>query len=167
MRELTAEVDARRPVPPLRPLEVAEQMSDAVHRLAALWGRAQLSVTPRLSAHQLRALEAVAGAPGINLSGLADAAGTGPPAASRLCDRLEAAGLVDRVVSPTNRREVRLTATAHGHDLLGRISARRQQDLAEVLAAMPEDRRADLLSGLLALHEAERSRDRPGGAAQQ
>jgi DNA-binding MarR family transcriptional regulator len=147
-------------------LELAEQMSDAVRRLALVWDRAPLSVNPRLSAQQLVTLESVSASPGINLTGLADVVGVGHSAASRLCDRLEAAGLLERRIPPENRREIHLTATSRGRSLLDEVAARRRQDLAAILAEIPPDRRGELRDGLRAVSALDRGRagrqDPPG-----
>lgn len=94
----------------------------------------------RLSSHQLRALRALQTAPELNLTALAERLDIGLPTASRLCDRLEAAGLLERAPHPHNRREVRLTLTAQGRHVLADVAARRVQVLAAALAAMdPRD----------------------------
>jgi DNA-binding MarR family transcriptional regulator len=132
-------------------LALAQQMAGPVQRLAFLWARAPSSVTPRLSVQQLRALEGVDAAPGVNLTGLADTLDMGVPTASRLCDRLEAAGLLERGISPENRREIHLRTTSRGRDLVDQVAAQRSSDLASLLQGMPPKRRAELLSGLQAL----------------
>ena len=67
---------------------------------------------------------------------------------SHLCDRLIAAGMLDREPSPTDRREVCLTLTAAGRDLLADVRADRLRRLADVLAAMTPAGRDALLKGL-------------------
>ncbi len=139
---------------PHGPDDLARRMSEAVHALVAVWVQAPAAVTPRVSAHQLRALHVVDRTAQINLTGLADELGMTLPAASRLCDRLEAAGLLARDVPPHNRREVLLRLTSRGSRLLDEVADRRRRDLAAVLGTMPAPRRTELLSGLLAFHTA-------------
>jgi DNA-binding MarR family transcriptional regulator len=68
--------------------------------------------------------------------------------ASRLCDRLVAAGLIDREPSRADRREIALTLTPHGVGLLANLRAERRRRLAAVLAGMSETSRTALLRGL-------------------
>ncbi len=129
-------------------LSLALEIADAVDSLADLWSVAAQGASLRLSPHQLRALRILEAAPGLNLTALAESLETGLPTASRLCDRLEAAGLLERALHPHKRREVRLSLTGHGLQVLGEVAARRSQALAAVLAAMDAAERAALSRGL-------------------
>ncbi|MFI9648221.1 MarR family winged helix-turn-helix transcriptional regulator [Streptomyces sp. NPDC052040] len=137
---------------------LARQVADAVDSLVALWTGAVEAVTPRLSSHQLKALTAVRQRSELNLTALAEILGIALPAASRLCDRLEAAGLLERVSHPRNRRELQLRVTAHGRKALTEIADRRSASLAEVLAAMSPAQRAALEQGLHAFRAARADR---------
>lgn len=132
----------------------ARDVATSVARLVDLWDRAALTTSPRLSSLQLRALTVTRRSPGINLTRLAEEVGAGVPAASRLCDRLEAAGLLRRRRSSDNRREVGLVLTQHGHETVDRLYERRSQALREVLSGMPPDHRRSLREGLRAFTEA-------------
>jgi DNA-binding MarR family transcriptional regulator len=84
----------------------------------------------------------------INLRTLASLLASTPPSTSRLCDRLQAAGLIEREASPTNRREVRLHLSSRGRALLADLRLRREKALQDVLDQMlPTDRLA-LMHGL-------------------
>ncbi|MEU2224923.1 MULTISPECIES: MarR family transcriptional regulator [unclassified Streptomyces] len=128
-----------------QPDEVARVTSTAGELLEVLWGRAS---TAPASASQLRVLLILEHHEGINLRTLADSLASTPPSTSRLCDRLQAAGFVDRVVSPTDRREVRLYLSSRGRAFLDDLRARRERELQEVLTLMPATKRAALLEGL-------------------
>jgi DNA-binding MarR family transcriptional regulator len=132
------------------PQAVALGILDAVEGLADLWSLAAQEAPLRLSAHQLRALRALAAAPGVNLTALAERLDIGLPTASRLCDRLEAAGLLERVLHPHRRREVSLSLTAHGQRALAEVARRRPRALAATLAQMRTADRAALRRGLRA-----------------
>ncbi|MFF9274575.1 MarR family winged helix-turn-helix transcriptional regulator [Streptomyces griseosporeus] len=129
---------------------VAWAVAEAVDGLADLWSLAAQAAVLRLSPHQLRALRVLQAAPGLNLTGLAEQLEIGLPTASRLCDRLEAAGLLERALHPHRRREVRLGLTVRGRRVLDDVAARRAQALADVLAAMEPDDREALRRGLRA-----------------
>ncbi|MFF9813233.1 MarR family winged helix-turn-helix transcriptional regulator [Streptomyces sp. NPDC014006] len=134
-----------------QPDEVARVTSTAAELLEVVWGRAS---TAPASASQLRVLLVLEHQDGINLRTLADCLASTPPSTSRLCDRLQAAGFIDRDVSPTDRREVRLHLSGHGRSFLADLRERRQQELQSVLNVMPPAKRAALLEGLEAFCDA-------------
>ncbi|MFI0805757.1 MarR family winged helix-turn-helix transcriptional regulator [Streptomyces echinatus] len=151
----------------------ALEVADAVESLTTVWSLAAQAPTLRLSLHQLRALRTLETAPGLNLTALAERLDIGLPTASRLCDRLEAAGLLERVLHPHRRREVRLTLTTQARRVLGDVARRRARTLAAVLRDMGPADRAALSQGLraflAALHEGlpgpDAERRDPGPAA--
>jgi DNA-binding MarR family transcriptional regulator len=102
---------------------------------------------------QLRALLVVGDHGSLNLNQLAEELGVIPSSASRLCDRLVAAGLLDRRVSEQNRREVVLTLRGEGQRLLETVEHHRHDALADVLNGMRPVGRKALLSGLEAFAE--------------
>ncbi|MFF9060245.1 MarR family transcriptional regulator [Streptomyces sp. NPDC014882] len=130
---------------------VARVTSTAAELLEVLWGRAS---TAPVSASQLRVLLILEHHEGINLRTLADALASTPPSASRLCDRLQAAGLVERTVSPSDRREVRLYLSGPGTAFLAGLRARREEVLRAVLDQMSPAHRTALLRGLEAFCDA-------------
>lgn len=132
------------------PEALAREMADAVESLTSLWSLAAQEAALRLSLHQLRALRVLEGAPDLNLTALAERLDIGLPTASRLCDRLEAAGLLERMLHPKKRREVRLSLTAHGRHVLKDVAGRRAQALSAVLEAMEPAERAALSRGMKA-----------------
>ncbi|MFJ2157253.1 MULTISPECIES: MarR family winged helix-turn-helix transcriptional regulator [unclassified Streptomyces] len=129
---------------------VAGRIADAVDGLAELWTAAAAEASVRLSPHQLRALHALESEPGANLTLLAERLEAGLPTVSRLCDRLEAAGLLLREAAPHNRREIQLWLTAHGRDVLAEVAELRSRALTEVVSGMAADDRAALERGLRA-----------------
>ncbi|OKK16118.1 hypothetical protein AMK16_25725 [Streptomyces sp. CB00455] len=122
--------------------------------LEVLWGRHQEAPGEGLPPSQLRALTILERRPGINLRDLGEALGSTPPSISRLCDRLEAAGLVQRSRVRTNRREVELSLSRRGRAVLAQTRARRAQSIAEVLQRMSPRRRQALGEGLSAFRDA-------------
>ncbi|MFF6875245.1 MULTISPECIES: MarR family transcriptional regulator [unclassified Streptomyces] len=148
MTDLGGPGDHRARRPGDGPETVASQIADAVENLTALWSVAAQEASLRLSLHQLRALRTVQAAPGLNLTALADGLAIGLPTASRLCDRLAAAGLLERAQHPDTRREVQLWLTPHGQRVLCDVADRRAQALTAALAAMQPAERAALSRGL-------------------
>lgn len=117
----------------------------AVELLEVVWGRASTAPT---SASQLRVLHILEHHDGINLRTLAESLASTPPSTSRLCDRLQAAGFVERVMGAEDRREVRLHLSGRGRSFLADLRARRERELRKVLADMPAGKRVALLEGL-------------------
>ncbi|MFC9437390.1 MarR family winged helix-turn-helix transcriptional regulator [Nocardia sp. NPDC057030] len=128
--------------------DLAATVEQAAAQLMALWGRAQQAVGTRVSPSQLQALTIVQRHGQINLNGLAAELDAMPSSASRLCDRLQAAGLLARTASPANRREVMLALTKDGQRLLTQAGDNRRRELAQVLQGMSVAGRAALLAGL-------------------
>jgi len=83
-----------------------------------------------VTARQVTLLWQVKRSPGLSLAELAAEEGISPPALSGHVDRLERAGLLERVRSTEDRRRVGLRLTDHGSTLLRRIRARRTTWLA-------------------------------------
>jgi DNA-binding MarR family transcriptional regulator len=142
---------------------VALEIADAVESLTDLWSLAVQEAPLRLSLHQLRGLRALEIAPGLNLTGLAERLDIGLPTASRLCDRLEAAGLLERMAHPHKRREVQLSLTTQGRRVLSDVAERRTRTLAAVLRRMETDGRAALSRGLNAFLAAQSTVLPPSG----
>ncbi|HWG11634.1 MAG TPA: MarR family transcriptional regulator [Streptosporangiaceae bacterium] len=132
---------AQREVP--GPLVAA--IEDSASFLAAIWNREKVDLPT--SAAQLHVLLIIERHRDINLSGLATQLGALVSSASRLCDRLEAAGFLHRVHG-ASRRAVILRLSPEGRDLLDRLRRQRREDLARVLARMPPAARTALASGL-------------------
>ncbi|MEV0552632.1 MULTISPECIES: MarR family winged helix-turn-helix transcriptional regulator [unclassified Streptomyces] len=121
--------------------------SEAAELLEVLWGRAS---TAPVSASQLRVLFILEHHEGINLRTLADALASTPPSTSRLCDRLQAVGFVERRPGATSRRELRLYLSRRGSAFLVDLRTRRERALQSVLEHMPAAQRTALMEGLVA-----------------
>ncbi len=126
----------------------AAAIDDAAQTLLVAFDTAREQATPRLSWPQLNALLAVERTEGINLGGLAAELKMLLSSASRLCDRLVASGLVERVPGRADRREIALYLTPSSRALLGELRAIRRRALAAVLDRMSTSGRAALLRGL-------------------
>jgi DNA-binding MarR family transcriptional regulator len=97
---------------------------------------------------QLRALTVLQQSPGGNLNDLATAMGVTVSTASRLVDRLVAAGLVDRKPSEQTRREIILTLTRTGHGRLQRYDRLRLAEARVCLEAVPPAARDSVVAAL-------------------
>lgn len=117
-----------------------------------------------VSAAQLRALLVVERRERTNLRSLGDALGSRAPSVSRLCDRMEAMGLVERVPSPTSRREVELRLRVRGRTLLEEYRAIRTSELVAIVERMEPEAVAALCEGLAAFRAAASERIAEDGA---
>ncbi len=100
---------------------------------------------------QLRALLVIDRAGSLNLSRLAGLLGASASAASRLCDRMQAAGLVSRDRAVVSRREIVVVPTESGRRLAEWVRGRREAALVGLLGGMTEVGRAALAQGLAEL----------------
>ncbi|KDO07327.1 MarR family transcriptional regulator [Amycolatopsis mediterranei] len=106
-------------------------------------------VSPRpLSVSQLRAVVALDRHDGVNLRQLAEQLGSTPPLVSRLCDRLEAVGFLERLPSARSRRELTLRLSDRGRAYLQDLRARRRDRVQALLAKMSPAGRSALAAGL-------------------
>ena len=86
-----------------------------------------------MTARQATLLWLVKRSPGLSLAELAAEEGISPPALSGNVDRLERAGLLERIRASEDRRRVGLRLTPEAGKLMRRIRARRTTWLAERL----------------------------------
>lgn len=126
----------------------AAAIDDAAPALLAAWDAARERAAPRVSWPQLSALLVVERHEGINLRGLAGELSMILSSASRLCDRLVASGMVERVPGRADRREIALYLTPSSHALLDNLRTTRREILADILDRMTPQARSALLRGL-------------------
>jgi DNA-binding MarR family transcriptional regulator len=134
--------------------DVAVAIESAVESLLDVLDCARQPEPPGVPPGQLRVLTVVALNRNTNMSRLADALDIVPSSASRLCDRLEATGLLRRQPDPHDRREVHLTLTGPARQLLTALRDRRRGRLTDVLERMSAAARQDLLRALTAFDTA-------------
>jgi DNA-binding MarR family transcriptional regulator len=138
--------DAGRMTPPTS--QEASAQLDALMRAARAFSGIVASslaeVDDQVTPQQLRVLVAVATHRRANASTVSDALDLHPSSATRLCDRLVGAGLLDRRSDPGDRRQVALRLTESGLRLLDVVMEHRRSRLTEVLRGLTEDERRDL-----------------------
>ncbi|KDN22660.1 MarR family transcriptional regulator [Amycolatopsis rifamycinica] len=129
-------------------------MADTAELLEILFERAREASSRPLSVSQVRAVVALDRYDGLNLRTLAELLGSTPPLTSRLCDRLEAVGFLERLPHSRNRRELVLRLSDSGRAYLQDLRARRRERLHAVLAGLTAGERDALAGGLRAFQEA-------------
>ena len=117
----------------------------ASRAVAAAMVRSLESVDASVSVTQMRVLVLLWTGEPLNLSAVAEGLGVNASNASRTCDRLVSAGLVDRGELTADRRQRVLTLTRKGRTFVERLMDRREQELAEIVAphVRHRPRRAD------------------------
>lgn len=129
-------------------IEASEAIIDHAESLVRLWDRAEDWAVPRIPPSQVKVLGLLGYRGGMNLGELADEIGAIPSSATRLCDRLEASGLIRREVPTDNRRAVWISVTKEGRRRLEAFDRARRADFSPVLERMSPQAREALLDGL-------------------
>ncbi|MFD7027337.1 MarR family winged helix-turn-helix transcriptional regulator [Streptomyces sp. NPDC059917] len=125
------------------------ETSELIEMLAVIWERGRDTASaPPVSSAQARVLFLIDGNGEMNLRELGRLLEAAPPSVTRLCDRLQAVGFVERHPGTGDRREVLLALTPAGRSYLADLRGRRQEALAAAMAAMPPASRAALAVGL-------------------
>jgi DNA-binding MarR family transcriptional regulator len=103
-----------------------------------------LGVDEVVTVPQLRALMILATRGPLSLTLLAEDMDVHPSNATRTCDRLVAAGLLDRRDNPADRRHLLLELTPAGFELIDGVVTRRRAAIARILERMPATHRRAL-----------------------
>ncbi|WP_055487747.1 MarR family winged helix-turn-helix transcriptional regulator [Streptomyces sp. WMMB 322] len=129
--------------------DAAAEAREVLELLEVLWERGREAVSPSpVSASQLKVLYCLERDEGMNLRTLGQTLGSAASSVSRLCDRLQALGFLERSPSPVSRRELELHLTRQGRDYLRDLRHRREEALTATVAAMTPRARAALTEGL-------------------
>lgn len=126
----------------------AEAVLAACRVLVAVSAQSMAAVEDLADPTQVRALVVIASKGAVSLSELAEATNIHLTRASRLCERLVASGLINRADDPANRRQLTLTLTQAGQDVVSQVMQRRREAIQPILDRlskhMTKQRRAEL-----------------------
>jgi DNA-binding MarR family transcriptional regulator len=131
--------------------EVTLAVMAASRLIVALSARALAAVDVSLTLPQLRSLVALHGVGPIKLVAMAATLGVNASTALRMVERLDSLGLVDRRVNPDNRRELVLSLTPAGRDLVDEVLGHRRAEIRALVARLPAPARTGLVPALRAL----------------
>lgn len=129
----------------------AGQVDAVLCALRALVGIAAASIAEVddvVTVPQLRVLVMLHSRGPMNLAAVAAALEVNPSNASRTCDRLSKAGLLDRRESPNDRRNVTLSLTEGGRRLVGKVIRHRRTAIERALRKMAAPQRERLAEDL-------------------
>jgi DNA-binding MarR family transcriptional regulator len=122
----------------------ADQIDAVLRASRALVGIAAASIAAvddNVTVPQWRVLVMVDTRGPLNLAAVAAGLGVNASNASRICDRLVRAGLLDRQDSPDDRRNITLNLTDAGRRLVNKVIRHRRRAITQVLRGMgPDDR---------------------------
>lgn len=136
---------------------IAEQVDAVLRASRALVGIAATSlaaVEDVVSVPQWRVLVLLHTRGPMNLASVATELDVNPSNASRTCDRLTKAGLLNRRESELDRRNVALTLTAAGRRLVQKVIRQRRSAIEKVLRQMAVADRDRLAAALATFAEA-------------
>lgn len=143
--------------------EVVAALLDASQALVALAARTLDDLDERITLPQFRALVILGTRGPRRLSALAAEIGIHRSSAQRLCERLTAAGLLQRTAG-SGGREVTVELTGTGRSLVDTVLRRRQAVIGRVVEAMTPAQRAGVVEALTAFADAA---GLPGAGAQE
>lgn len=128
-----------------REVEAVLAAADVLLRVVA---SSVAEVEDTVNTPQLRVLVRIHALGPQNLGGVAAELGVHASNATRICDRLVAAGLLERREDPVDRRYIALDLTVKGRDLVNTVLEHRRQTIAEVISRMPAGRRPALVAAM-------------------
>lgn len=127
---------------------VTDAMLTASRLLVAISARSIAAAGEPMTLPQFRLLVVLANAGPTKLATLAEQLGVNPSTATRMVDRLIAAKMVTREANPLSRREIVLEVSEDGRAVVERVTARRREEIAEIVGRMPAEERAGLVDAL-------------------
>lgn len=148
------------------PVDVEELFSELVRLETQLWSAADARLR---SAHDLplswfEPLRVVQDTPECRLSDIIDALGITVGGASKLVDRLQAAGLCERAIDPSDRRSSVIALTPEGTRMVDAARETFRRELASLLrSGGDDDSLADLLATVRRLRSQVADPSRPAG----
>jgi DNA-binding MarR family transcriptional regulator len=127
-----------------------EAVMEASRVLVAVIAQSIAAADQTLTLPQMRVLTIVSRQGPLNLNAVAQSLGVHPSNATRTCNRLVEAGLLDRRDNPEDRRNVVLTLTPEGRDLWEGVMDHRRRSIEQVVRRLTPKEREQLAAGLTA-----------------
>lgn len=134
--------------------EIVTAVLTASRLLVSVTARSLASVEETLTLPQFRMLVVLDSRGSMNISRLGQHLDVKPSTAMRMVDRLATAGMLDREANPANRREIVISLTGTGRDVVRRTTERRRTEIARIVETMPHRQRSGLVRVLESFTEA-------------
>lgn len=128
--------------------ELVTSLLTASRALVGVSAASLSTVEHRVTLSQFRTLVVLSQQGGSTVVALAGRLDVNPSSAQRQVDRLVGAGLVARAENPDDRRELVVTLTDDGRQVVDEVTRRRRKVLASIVRAMPADQYDSLIDGL-------------------
>jgi len=128
--------------------DVVDALLVASRALVAVAARSVAGIDDIVTLPQYRALVILASRGPRTVGQLAEALAIHPSTATRLCDRLVAKHLVDRVQDQGNRRETKVSLLAAGHSIVDEVTKVRRAEIARIVGRIPPGSRRAAVSAL-------------------
>ncbi|MFI8232696.1 MarR family winged helix-turn-helix transcriptional regulator [Streptomyces sp. NPDC085900] len=120
--------------------------------LEVMWERSKdAAATAPASTSQLRLMYVIDQQQGIKMRAVCHLLASSPSNVSRMCDRFQATGFLERLPCPQSGREVTLRLSPTGTRHLQRVREQREAMLHQAINNMPAGERRALARGLTAL----------------
>lgn len=129
---------------------ITDALLTASRLLVAISAQSIANVDETLTIPQFRTMVILSTRGPVNLITLAGLLDVNPSTTGRMAERLVAAGLIDRQPHPDSRRELVVTLTARGLDVVAAVTGHRRRRIAEVVHNMPPRERQGLVRALTA-----------------
>jgi DNA-binding MarR family transcriptional regulator len=134
--------------------DVTDAVLSASRVLVAVAARSLAEVAEDVTLAQYRALVVLCAMGPQPMAALAEELACSPSAATRLCDRLAAKGLISRHRHGANRREVEVAAGDTGIAVVTAVTQRRRREIQRILTNMSVSSRSAMVSSLRRFVEA-------------
>ncbi len=105
--------------------------------LVAISAKSLAEVSNEVTLAQYRSMVVLMECQSMTVAKLAEAVGVAPPTATRMCDRLVKKELIHRESTPEDRREITLTLTSKGHELISKVTEERRIAITKLLRQIP------------------------------
>jgi DNA-binding MarR family transcriptional regulator len=125
--------------------QVIEAALAASRALVALAARSVAETGEDVTLPQYRMLVVLGTRGSRPVSALASALHVSPPTATRMCDRLVRKGLISRRAGSSDRRQVLLSLTPAGRELLDAVTSHRRREILALLEQAPRERHRALV----------------------
>lgn len=130
--------------------DVVDAVLSASRTLIAISQQSLGGAAEETTLAQYRALVVLASRGPQRMVDLAGALGVTPSTVGRMCDRLARKGLIRRHRARTDRREVLVSLTPAGRQVVDQATARRRALLTEILGRLPVGQQSEVASALYA-----------------
>lgn len=130
------------------PVHLVYAVVDATRAIGALIAESLAGAESSVTVPQWRVL-VLAAEGSVNLTAVAEDLGVHPSNATRVCDRLVKAGLVNRQRDGNDRRHVRLTLTPAGEELYASAMRYRRERVEAAMARISSEHRYALAAALV------------------